>query len=98
MGASGDTVTIYRAGLAPWILGGGRSYYAGVGQSVVQNSVSASSGGQIVDQPTAVLVSGLVAVYQVVVTIPRGVPPGDNVPAAIRSCWQSSPAAETSVR
>lgn len=62
------------------------------------NPVSVTVGGQKAAVSSAALVPGMVGVFQVTVTAPSGVTPGDAVPIVISAAGQNSPPAGISMR
>jgi hypothetical protein len=58
-----------------------------------QSTVTASIGGQNANVQYAGLVAGLAGLYQVTVTMPSGVVPGNAVPVTLTAAGQTSPVA-----
>jgi uncharacterized protein (TIGR03437 family) len=96
---AGDTVVLYTAGLGavdPKVDDG--TITPPDSPSTVRNPVAVTIGGQSVANPSANLAPGLAGVYQIVLTVPQGVTPGDQVPVVVTAAGQTSPALGTSVR
>jgi uncharacterized protein (TIGR03437 family) len=95
---AGDTIVIYCAGLGAVNSQPADGAVTPDGSSTVANPVSVSVGGSSVTASSAALVAGAVGMYQVTVTVPAGIPPGDAVQLSILVAGQTSPAVNFSVR
>ncbi len=91
---AGDALVIYCAGLGPTnppVADGVASPASPTAQ--VQSPVTVTIGGQNAPVAYAGLVAGLVGLYQVNVTMPAGVTPGNAVPVVFTVAGQTGPAA-----
>jgi uncharacterized protein (TIGR03437 family) len=95
---AGDTIVIYCAGLGAVNSQPPDGAVTPDTSSTVVNPVSVSIGGSTVAAVSAGLLPGMVGVYQVTVTVPQGVAPGDGVQVSLMVAGQSSPAVNVSVR
>ena len=95
----GDVLTIYCAGLGLTDMTIGDGAAAPLdGLIRTESPVSVSIGGQLAAASFAGLSPGFVGVYQVNVTVPPDVIPGDSVPLNISVSGQSSPTAPLPIR
>jgi uncharacterized protein (TIGR03437 family) len=95
---AGDTVVIYCTGLGavtPSVADGVPTPPA---YFYTQSGVTITIGGQNVVPAFAGLTPGFAGLYQINVTVPQGVAPGDQVPVSIMVAGQTSAQVVTSVR
>jgi uncharacterized protein (TIGR03437 family) len=91
---AGDALVFYCAGLGvtnPPVTDGAASPASPTAQT--QSPVTVTIGGQNATVQYAGLVAGLVGLYQVNVTMPAGVSPGNSVPVMLTVAGQTGPAA-----
>jgi uncharacterized protein (TIGR03437 family) len=96
---AGDALVFYCAGLGvtnPPVADGVASPASPTAQT--QSPVTVTIGGQNASVQYAGLVAGLVGLYQVNVTMPAGVTPGNAVPVMLTAAGQTSPAAIVSTQ
>lgn len=93
---AGDVLVLYCGGLG--IPSQSVTDGAASPPATVQDTVTVTIGGQDAPVAYAGLVSGLVGLYQVNLTVPSGITPGNAVPLTLSVSGQTSPPASLAVR